>query len=190
ALEIQLVYLTAARDYCEREGFDAVGGEEVGRLILFEWERVLSLLETDHMKLATELDWVAKLRLFDGFQSRHDVGWDDPRLAAMDLQYHDMRPTKSLHARLNMRRLTKDSEVLEARHVPPERTRAYFRGRCLQKFPDAVVSANWDSMVFDVGEEPLRRVPMIEPLRGTREHVGTLVDESATAQDLLKRLGS
>ncbi len=190
ALEIQWAYLKAARDYSERVGFDVVGGEEVGRLILFEWERVLSILEADPMKLATELDWVAKLRLFEGFQGRHDVGWDDPRLAAMDLQYHDMRPTKSLHTRLNMRRLTKDSEVLEARHVPPERTRAYFRGRCLQKFPDAVVSANWDSMVFDVGEEPLRRVPMIEPLRGTREHVGTLVDESATAQDLLKRLGS
>jgi Pup amidohydrolase len=190
ALEIQWAYLGAAREYTDRVGFGALGGDEVGRLILFEWERVLTQLETDPMKLANELDWVAKLRLFESFQARHDVGWDDPRVAAMDLQYHDMRPAKSLHSRLNMRRLTKDSEVIEAMHSPPERTRAYFRGRCLQKFPDAVVSANWDSMVFDVGDEPLRRVPMIEPLRGTREHVGTLVEESATARDLLERLGS
>ena len=38
---------------------------------------------------------------------------------------------------------------------PPTTTRAYFRGRCLQKFPDDVVAANWDSLVFDVGRDPL-----------------------------------
>ena len=72
---------------------------------------------------------------------------------------------------------------------PPEDTRAYFRGRCLQRWADHVVAANWDSIVFDVGDETLRRVPMMEPLRGTRAHVGTLVDESATPAELLARLG-
>jgi proteasome accessory factor A len=73
---------------------------------------------------------------------------------------------------------------------PPESTRAYFRGRCLQKFPDEIVAANWDSMVFDVGSDPLRRVPMMEPLRGTAEHVASLIDESETAVELLGRLGA
>jgi len=72
---------------------------------------------------------------------------------------------------------------------PPASTHAYFRGRCLQKFPAQIVAANWDSMVFDVGRDPLRRVPMMEPLRGTAEHVGTLIDESATVTELLERLG-
>ena len=72
---------------------------------------------------------------------------------------------------------------------PPTTTRAYFRGRCLQKFPNDVVAANWDSLVFDVGRDPLRRVPMMEPLRGTADHVGKLIDESATASELLERLG-
>lgn len=52
------------------------------------------------------------------------------------------------------------------------------------------MAANWDSLVFDVGEDPLRRVPMMEPGRGTRAHVGTLVDQSATAAELLARLGT
>ena len=68
---------------------------------------------------------------------------------------------------------------------PPTTTRAYFRGRCLAKYPDDVVAANWDSMVFDVGREPLSRVPMMEPLRGTAEHVAKLIDESDTAAELL-----
>ncbi len=73
---------------------------------------------------------------------------------------------------------------------PPTTTRAYFRGRCLAKYPDDVVAANWDSMVFDVGRDPLRRVPMMEPLRGTAADVASLIDESATAAELLAKLGS
>jgi hypothetical protein len=72
---------------------------------------------------------------------------------------------------------------------PPTTTRAYFRGRCLAKYPDQVVAANWDSMVFDIGRDPLRRVPMMEPLRGTADHVATLIDTSETARELLERLG-
>ncbi len=74
--------------------------------------------------------------------------------------------------------------------TPPTDTRAYFRGRCLDKFADQVVAANWDSIVFDVGDDPLRRVPMMEPTRGTQAHVGTLLDESDTVAELLERLGA
>ena len=73
---------------------------------------------------------------------------------------------------------------------PPTSTRAYFRGRCLAKFPEAVVAANWDSMVFDTGSDPLSRVPMLEPLRGSAEHVASLIDQSDTAAELLRRLGA
>ncbi len=73
---------------------------------------------------------------------------------------------------------------------PPTSTRAYFRGRCLAKYADEIVAANWDSIVFDVGREPLRRVPMMEPLRGTADHVARLIDESDSAAELLDRLGS
>jgi len=82
-----------------------------------------------------------------------------------------------------------DEETEAAMTQPPVDTRAYFRGRCLQRWPESIVAANWDSLVFDVGDDPLRRVPMMEPLRGTRVHVGSLIDRCESAADLLQQLG-
>ena len=76
------------------------------------------------MTLAGQLDWVAKYRLIDGYRERHGLAWDDARLAAMDLQYHDLRPEKSLAARVGLERLTTDDEVEQAVTEPPPDTRA------------------------------------------------------------------
>ncbi|QXC62042.1 proteasome accessory factor PafA2 [Aquihabitans sp. G128] len=187
ALEVQWELLDRARKWGEERGLETVGGE-VGAQVLDTWEQVLTGLESDPMALADRLDWVAKYRILNGYRDRHGVGWDDPRLAALALQYHDVRPERSLSARAGLVRLTTDDEATRAMTDPPTDTRAYFRGRCLQRWADQVVAANWDSIVFDVGEDSLRRVPMMEPLRGTRAHVGTLVDESATPAELLARL--
>ena len=73
---------------------------------------------------------------------------------------------------------------------PPEDTRAYFRGACLAKFGSDIVSANWDSLVFDTGGDSLRRVAMMEPSRGTAAHVASVIESSQTAAELLDRLGS
>ncbi len=190
AVEIQWEYLSMARRYAQQHGLEAVGGDSIGNDVLNRWEAVLTGLEADPMTLASQLDWVAKLRLYEGFAQRHDLLWDDPTLAALDLQYHDLRPSKSLSQRVGLERITTDREVHEAVSAPPPTTRAYFRGRCLEKFGDQIVAANWDSMVFDIGSDPLRRVPMLEPLRGTRSHVGSLLDECGNAAELLRRLGS
>jgi proteasome accessory factor A len=101
-----------------------------------------------------------------------------------------MRPGKGLAARVGLERLIDEAAVMRAMSEPPTTTRAYFRGRCLQRWPNAVVAANWDSMVFDIGRDPLRRVPMLEPLRGTAGHVGRLIDESDNPADLLAKLGA
>jgi proteasome accessory factor A len=111
-------------------------------------------------------------------------------LGALDLQYHDLRPHKSLAAKAGLEQLVDEAEAKAAISEPPPDTRAYFRGKCLQKFADNVVAANWDSIVFDVGDDPLRRVPMLEPARGTVEHVGTILEESETASELLDALGA
>jgi proteasome accessory factor A len=89
-----------------------------------------------------------------------------------------------------MERLTDDDSVIRAITEPPKGTRAWFRGTCLAKWPDAVVTANWDSLVFDLGTDPLRRVPMMDPLKGTEEHTRALIDASATPSELLERLRS
>jgi proteasome accessory factor A len=190
ALEVQWVYYAAAERWVERHGFDVVGGEQVGTDLMERWASVLAALEDNPDSLADSIDWIAKRRLYEGFRSRHDVEWSDPRMAALDLQYHDLRPEKGLARRIGLVRISNDAQVEAAITQPPPTTRAFFRGRCLQKYPDQVVAANWDSMVFDVGSDPLRRVPMLEPLRGTAAHVASLLDECDDAGELLRRLGT
>jgi Pup amidohydrolase len=189
ALEMQWEYYDRARKYAEEHGLGSVGGDDVGREVLRRWEDVLSGLESDPASVAGQVDWVAKHRLVSGYGERHDLRWDDARLAALDLQYHDLRADRSLAARVGLERLTTDAEVERAVEDPPVDTRAYFRGRCLQRWPESIVAANWDSIVFDVGGDPLRRVPMMEPLRGTEAHVGSLMAECESAGELLEKLG-
>ena len=189
ALEAQWELHGRARKFADERGLDTVGGAEVGEEVLRRWEQVLTALETNPSAVADQIDWVAKHRVIDGYRSRHDLQWDDARLAAMCLQYHDLRASKSLAARVGLERMASDAEIDAAMVDPPPDTRAYFRGTCLQRWPESIVAANWDSLVFDVGGDPLRRVPMMEPLRGTRAHVGSLIDECESATDLLQKLG-
>lgn len=189
ALDIQWSLLEMARKYEQSHGLDAVGQAE-GSQILDLWELVLDGLSRDPASVGDMVDWVAKKRILDAYADRHRVPLGDPRLKAIDLQYHDMRSEKCLAERVGLRTLAPPEAVQKAISDPPETTRAYFRGQCLSRWPDQVVAANWDSMVFDIGRDPLRRVPMMEPLRGTRAMVGELLDSSATLAELLDRLAT
>ena len=191
ALEIQWELFDLGRKYADDRGLDCIGGQDVGEEVLRRWERVLHGLETDPMSLAGELDWVAKYQIIEGYRDRHGLGWSNARLAAMDLQYHDLRPAKSLFARLPMTTLVSDEDVASAMTEPPTTTRAYFRGRCLQRFAPAIAAANWDSMVFDLSphKESLQRVPMMEPLRGTAAIVDSLFEGVTSPLELFERAG-
>ena len=106
-----------------------------------------------------------------------------------------MRTDKGLFNKLRaagrFTELVAQDDVVDAVHNPPVDTRAYFRGRCLQRFGEHVVAASWDSLIFDVpGERSLHRVPMMEPLRGTKEAVGDLIDARLDVADLVLRLGT
>ena len=186
---MQWELLDLAKEYVDRHGTDSTGGEATHE-VLRRWEQVLAGLERDPMELADQLDWVAKFRLLEGYRERHGLAWSDAKLRAMDIQYTDMRPDKGLAWRVGLEQLVSDAEAIGAISEPPADTRAYFRGRCIDTFPEQVVAANWDSLVFDVGSDALRRVPMMEPMRGTRAHVGTLFDECESAAELLRRLGT
>ena len=189
ALEVQWGMLERSRKYERSHGLTAVG-ESVGADVLARWEAVLTGLETDRSTVADVVDWVAKQRLIEGYAERHDLSVTDARLKALDLQYHDLRADKCLARRVGLQTMVSDGDVQTAKTEPPTTTRAYFRGRCLAKWPADIVAANWDSLVFDIGRDPLRRVPMMEPLRGTAEHVARLIDESNTPAELLARLGA
>jgi Pup amidohydrolase len=187
ALDLQEIYLGLARDYVDdRFGDDA---DEQTRDVLARWESVLTRLRQDPMQCRRELDWVAKLALMESYRDRDNLKWDDPKLHLVDLQYADLRPDKGLYHRLvargSMERLLDDAEVRRAVTEPPDDTRAYFRGRCLAQYADRIAAASWDSVIFDLpGRDSLQRIPTMEPSRGTRQHVGELLDRCRTAEEL------
>ncbi|SFC48012.1 proteasome accessory factor A [Nocardioides terrae] len=190
-VQLQLEYLDLAKKYVEdRYGADA---DAQTKDVLERWESVLDRLERDPMLCAGELDWVAKLKLLESYRDRDGLDWDDAKLHLIDLQYADLRPEKGLYHRLvkagRIERLLTDEGVEAAKHEPPTDTRAYFRGRCLEKYAENVAAASWDSVIFDLpGRESLQRVPTIDPLRGSKAHVGALLDRCATATDLFAAL--
>jgi proteasome accessory factor PafA2 len=185
-----LFFEQVARFVDRRYGCDA---DEYTVDVLRRWESVLTRLESDPNTCAKELDWVAKLRLLDGFRQREDLPWDAARLQLIDLQYADVRPEKGLYHRLLQRgqieQVVAPEEIDAAVAEPPTDTRAYFRGRCLSKYGEHVAAASWDSVIFDVpGLGALQRVPTLDPTRGTQDHVGALLDRCPTAADLVDAL--
>ncbi|MCB0973449.1 MAG: proteasome accessory factor PafA2 [Actinobacteria bacterium] len=192
ALDLQWEFLALVDRYVEATGGLAVTDEKECAGLLDTWERVLNGLEHDPDSLVGVVDWITKGHLIESFASRDGLADDDPKLALIDLQYHDLRPDRSLFQRLKSAGrvdvLLDPSDVATALYAPPESTRAYFRGTCLSRWPDEVRAASWDSLVFDVGGASLQRVATMDPLKGTRDLVGDIFDSVTTAGDLLARL--
>ena len=192
ALEVQHEYLEVATEASELlAGTDGVDAPT--RDVLARWASVLERLGTDRAACARDVEWVAKLRLLDRLRERDGLDWGHPRLAAMDLQWSDVRPERGVYHRLlaagAVDRVVTEREVGAAVHHAPEDTRAFFRGEVMARYGDQVSAASWDSVIFDVqGAPSLQRVPMMDPLRGTRAHIGALLDASPDAAALLAGL--
>jgi proteasome accessory factor A len=187
AVQLQGEYLEMAKRYVVGRETDP-GAKEV----LAYWEQVLAALSRDPMELADQLDWVAKKALIEGFMTRKGVDWDSPQVQMLDLQYHDLRPDKGLYYVLErqgkVQRVVTDEEIDRAVHHPPEDTRAYFRGSCLRRYGAEVFGVNWDSISFGIGDEPIKRVLMAEPLKGSKRHVDDLFRSSPSAAELVRNL--
>ena len=189
AVELQWEYLKLGKKYAQDNETDA-GTTEV----LERWESVLEGLEADPMGLAEQLDWVAKLKLLEAYRERDGLSWDHSKLKLIDLQYHDVHRAKGLYSKLvssgKIERIVTEDEIAFAVDHPPEDTRAYFRGECLRRFSESIVAASWDALIFDSGDEPLRKVPTMEPTRGTKERVQALFDTSPDVGALLSNLSA
>jgi Pup amidohydrolase len=187
AIELQREFLELAHRYYRDRELDTVTKD-----VLVRWEYVLDRLEQDPMTLTREVDWVIKRDLLESYRAKHELPWTDPRIAMIDLQYHDIRPGKGLYLKLEeaetVERIATDDEIAKAVHDPPRDTRAYFRGMCLQRYSEDIVSASWDSIIFDLKEGPLKKIFMLEPLRGTEAFVRRLLEESPTARELLRNI--
>jgi proteasome accessory factor A len=132
ALEIQREYLEASRNYYDHQEPDSVT-----RDVLDRWTDLLDRLETDPMSCWREVDWVIKKDLIENYMTRHRLSWRDPRVSLIDLQYHDIRPDRGLYYRLVQKdmieRLSTDEAIEQAKHIPPQTTRARLRGEFIRR---------------------------------------------------------
>ncbi len=168
ALAIQWELFSLARKYADDQGLDCLGDEAVGEQVLARWEQVLHGLETDPMSLARQLDWVAKLQLIEAYRDRHGCDWGDHRLAALDLQYHDLRPSRSLFARLDTERLVDEASVAAAVTEPPRGDPGLVPGGV----PEAVARRGGHRQLGLPGVRPRHRPPPARPYDGPPEGNG------------------
>ena len=188
ALDILSVYREAVQDHLGTT-IDAETQE-----VLEHWDAVATDLASDPGRCVGRVDWVTKQAVLEGYRRRDGLEWGDPRLSAIDIQWADLDPARGLAARMRASgrvvSLSTPAQVAAAVAEPPEGTRAWFRGQCVSRFAGAVRAASWDSVVFEpaAGNKGLRRVQMPEPLKGSREDIGALLDSVAGVDDLLSAL--
>lgn len=188
AIEVQRRFHEAAlAHHADRQG---VTPER--RAVLARWGRVLDALADDPMTLAQEVDWVIKKRLMERTIARRGFSWSDPRIRQMDFRYHDLRAERGLYFLLEregqVERLLDDADIRHFVANSPTDTRAYFRSQCLKRYRESISHANWDVLVFDLGDHREKRVPLLDPLKGTQQHVQRLLDGSPDAKVLLDKL--
>ncbi len=157
AIDIQRLYLEAARRYC-----DLSDGEK--RWVVAQWEAILNDLERDPLACADRVDWVAKRFLLSTFQEAEHLDWGDPWLQSIDMEYHNIDPVAGLYHEMQrscaLKRFVDEEEIRNAIFLPPPTTRAFFRGRAVAKFNSAITSIQWDEVVFQTTRGP-RAIPLI-----------------------------
>ena len=179
ALAIQRTYLNAVTPAVTRRG------DPEAQHALDLWRQSLDALERwrrDGSGPAAQLvEWVAKYELCEGLRRRSGTGWDDPRLAALDIQWADLRPGRSVVDKLDaagrIHRLVTEAEVQRAAVTPPEGTRATIRGAAINRYPQ-VVSASWTCLVLDVpGHPELLRLRLPDDVAVGSDETATILEE-------------
>ena len=188
-VEIQRAYLEEAYKY-----FGSMERDPVAFEIMDHWQEILNRLEKNPNELSRKIDWLIKYDLINNYREKKGFDWDNPKLAMMDLQYHDLNPEKGFYYTLlkdgYIDTMVSPGLVLLAKDSPPRDTRAYFRGMCIKKFPKEVYATSWSSVLFDIGNFTIKRVPLLHPLKGTEALVGNVFNRSETAEDLLRNLAA
>ncbi|WP_114854816.1 depupylase/deamidase Dop [Brachybacterium sp. YJGR34] len=187
ALEIQRAHLEAIEAVA-----DTADGETAQ--VLTAWREILDLLEQDPMLAADRVEWVAKLQLLERYRARHDLGWDDPRLAMIDLQYSDLRPGRGLFEKLRAAgaapTMVDPAEVEEALSTAPRSTRAHLRGGLIAAHRGSVPSAGWDAITV-AGRDHGYRLRLADPRLGSAawcaQHGIDLADDPETILGALRR---
>jgi proteasome accessory factor A len=175
SLEIQKEYFTKARDFIDRRG----GDETVSR-VLGLWERTLRAVETQNLDLvAREIDWVTKFQLIERYRAKYDLPLSSPRVAQLDLAYHDVHRGRGLYYLLERRgsveRVARDLDIFEAKSVPPQTTRARLRGEFIRKAQEKRRDFTVDWVHLKLNDQAQRTVLCKDPFRAVDERVEKLI---------------
>lgn len=179
ALEIQREFLGAVRRYLDAGGWERDDRPDVEHCVAL-WERILDAVESgDHDSIAADVDWAAKLRLIRQVQARTGADLDHPRLAQIDLTYHDIRPGRGLHSVLERRgmvsRVVDDAAVERARSVAPETTRAALRGRFITAARQAGRDFTVDWVHLKLSDGSVPTVALTDPFAEVDPRVDDLI---------------
>ena len=174
ALDIQWEYLDRAIRYSRSPGFPA----PVQRAVEM-WEHLLTGLEKDPLTLEREVDWVAKYQLIDRYRTRWDLSLSDPRVALLDLSYHDVNRDRGLFFLLQRRgmvdRVVTDEAIEEAVNRPPQTTRARLRGEFIKAAKAKKRDFTVDWVHLKLNDQAQRTVLCKDPFKATDERVEKLI---------------
>ncbi|MCW2934707.1 MAG: protein of unknown function domain protein, partial [Actinomycetia bacterium] len=175
ALEIQYEYLARAKDFTDKNGADAIALR-----VLDMWSRALGAIESGDLdKIAREIDWVTKYQLIERYRAKHDLPLSSPRVAQLDLAYHDVHRGRGLYYLLQKRgavdRVTTDLKIFEAKSVPPQTTRAKLRGEFIRRAQEKRRDFTVDWVHLKLNDQAQRTVLCKDPFRSVDERVEKLI---------------
>jgi proteasome accessory factor A len=175
ALEIQQEYLAKATEFVERRG-----GDPVAKRVVELWGRVLNAVESENLDpIAREIDWVSKLKLIDRYSAKHEMPMSNPRIAQLDLAYHDVRRGRGLYALMEKRnqvdRISNNLEIFEAKETPPQTTRARLRGEFIRHAQEKRRDFTVDWVHLKLNDQAQRTVLCKDPFRAYDERVDRLI---------------
>jgi proteasome accessory factor A len=176
ALEIQTEYHNRAVEFADREGFGPTH-----RQMLELWGRVLKAVDTEDLSLIDrEIDWATKFSLIERYRAKRDLPMSSPRIAQIDLAYHDISRTRGLYYVLERNgqvdRVAHEPRVFEAKNVPPQTTRARLRGEFIRRAQEKRRDFTVDWVHLKLNDQAQRTVLCKDPFRAYDERVQRLID--------------
>ncbi|MER7407132.1 Pup--protein ligase [Streptomyces sp. NPDC000070] len=176
ALEVQREYYEKALDFCDRRGIRTGIVEQVLEL----WGRTLEAIETEDLdRIGTEIDWVMKYKLLERYRAKHNMTMSHPRVAQIDLAYHDIHRRRGLYYLLEKKgqaaRVCNDLKIFEGKSVPPQTTRARLRGDFIRRAQEQRRDFTVDWVHLKLNDQAQRTVLCKDPFRSVDDRVEKLI---------------
>ncbi|GGQ68040.1 Pup--protein ligase [Streptomyces griseorubens] len=176
ALEVQREYYEKAVDFCERRGIRTGTVDQVLEL----WGRTLDAIESEDLdRIGTEIDWVMKYKLLERYRAKHNMTMSHPRVAQIDLAYHDIHRRRGLYYLLEKKgqaaRICNDLKIFEGKSVPPQTTRARLRGDFIRRAQEQRRDFTVDWVHLKLNDQAQRTVLCKDPFRSVDERVEKLI---------------